>query len=103
MQFDIHHHWPEQKGVNRRLDEILDRLDLLEERIWQLMALSKESKDLVKKLDTATSAIAARLKALLDKPNTTEAEFRAELAPLATALEAMGKDPQDPIPDLPTP
>lgn len=83
------------------LDDIRNRLKHLQERVEKLMALSQESRDLLKKVDTATSAIGARIQALLDKEGTTEAEFRAALTPLAESLEAMGKDPNNPVPPLP--
>ena len=65
------------------------------------MALSAESQALLKKLDAATTAIAAKIQALLDKPNTTEAEFRAGLEPLVASLEAMAADPANPVPPMP--
>jgi hypothetical protein len=106
MEFNVNvnvRYWSsaEVAGIARLLVGIRDKLETLEGKVGELMALSQESKDLLKKVDDATSAIGARIQALLDRPNTTEQEFRDALTPIATALENLGKDPVNPIPPMP--
>lgn len=64
------------------------------------MALSTESKALLEKLNVATTKVSDRIDALLSNPNTTEAEFRAALQPIADHLDAMGQDPANPVPPI---
>lgn len=88
--------------------EVIDKLDHIERLLTMiikgeviLMALSQESKDLLAKLDAATTAVSDRIDALLANPNTSEAEFRAALQPIADHLDALGRDPNNPVPTIP--
>jgi hypothetical protein len=83
-----------------RLHKIEHQLTLLRKEIAELMALSQESKDLLAKIDKATTSVSDRIDALLANPNTTEAEFRAALQPIADHLDSLGKV-ADPFPVLP--
>jgi hypothetical protein len=109
------HHRRERDHDRRELDE--DRLCAIETLVAKLVAqsatrhatthrllkeikhMNQESLALLQRLDTATNAIAARIQALLDRPDTTEAEFRAALEPEVARLEGFASDPADPTPD----
>jgi len=73
----------------------------------KLMTTSlQDFKDAFARVDTATTAIAARLKALSDglagMTPAEEEEAQAQLNALAATLEAMAANPDDPVPvDLP--
>lgn len=62
---------------------------------------------LVSRFNVATNAIAARLAALERKvtdaglPAGVEAEVLSEFRALAEGLEALGRDPGDPVPETP--
>ena len=64
----------------------------------EMKKMNQESLALLQRLDAATTAIAARIQALLDNPSTTEAEFRAALEPEVARLEGMATDPANPVP-----
>lgn len=55
------------------------------------MALSQESQNMLRDIDEDTSAIAKVISDLVANPNTTEAEFRTALQPIADHLDALGK------------
>ena len=101
MRIDIHIHETDEDVIER-----LDRIESLMSEIIKgeltLMGLSQDSKDLLSKIDKSTTAIGDRIQRLLDNPNTTEAEFRAALGPIAEHLDALGKDQANPFPTLPT-
>lgn len=68
--------------------------------------MSDESKALIKKFDDATNLIAARIQKLIDlasaNGSVSEAELRAALQPELDKLDALGKDPNVPVPpDVP--
>lgn len=64
------------------------------------MALSKQTLEMLAELDKDTTSISERINRLLDNPNTTEAEFREALGPIAARLDALGKDPENPVPPV---
>ncbi len=68
-----------------------------------LMALSQDLKDLTKKIDDATTAVAARIDALTAKitNSMTDAEVadvKAGLQAESDRLTALGADPNNPVP-----
>ncbi len=64
------------------------------------MPLSTAEQAIVNRFNAATSAVAARIQALIDNP-PDDAAFDAELSSIAAGLEAMGS-PAQPVPG-PTP
>lgn len=58
--------------------------------------------DLLSKIDSATTAVAARIQSLIDKANNagqlTSAEIAAALQPEVDRLTALGSDPDNPVP-----
>jgi len=96
---DIHVYFHDSHEVVERLERMNDKLKIVLKQGDRIMALSKESQDLLKAIDEDTSAVAKRIDDLVANSSTTEAEFREALAPLAEHLDALGKTPV--IPPLP--
>jgi hypothetical protein len=95
----VHHCFDETPGVLRRIEAI--------ER--KVSAMHEEFQAAIVRIETATTAVGARLDALAAKlANGVTAEeaapLIAELTALGDKLEAMGKDPvnPDPVPLPPT-
>ena len=100
--FHIHVHIDQPMDVNLILKPLMDAVNKLQIGVNKLMALSQESKDLLAKVDAASTKLAGSqtkisegltevakdIKELLDKPSTTEAEFREVLGPKVEAIEA---------------
>lgn len=129
IQLDHHIHHKADDGLNCRLERIEQLLVTIKQQQGELMALTQESKDLLGRIDTTTTKlgvtdrkmaaaiveVAKDVQELLDKPNTSEAEFREALAPfvataetVAGALDAqadfltkLGADTNAPVPPLP--
>ena len=82
----------------------LARLRRLETNTETLMTLMQETRDLLARIDTATTAIAARLQTVIQKITELELEAADEaeivgiLTPMVQQLEALGHDPENPIP-----
>ncbi len=57
--------------------------------------------DLIARINAATNSIAARIQALIDAAaasgSVTTAEVNTALNPVVASLEAMGKDPENPV------
>lgn len=89
--------WP-----SRKLDQILDAIETLSKQMGaKLMAVSAQIAEFSRRVDAATNEIAKDLQDLRDKiaagtPLTQE--DADELNRLATRLEEMGKDPENPVP-----
>lgn len=87
------------------------RLAALTEKVDELMTVTTEVRALTARIDEATNAIGARLQALADRLEgdisaADAALIKADLEAEATRLEAMGRDPANPIPPeppMPTP
>lgn len=62
------------------------------------MALSAAETKLVERFNTATNAIAERIRNLINNPPADDAEFNAQLESIAAGLEALGADGQPPTP-----
>jgi hypothetical protein len=79
----------------------IKRIETLTE---QLMALTQETRDILMRLDVATTAIAAKLTALIAKVEelgldaADEAEIVGIVTPIVATLEGMAHDPNNPVP-----
>jgi hypothetical protein len=71
---------------------IFRRLDLLESYMSAV-------DDIVTALNTATDEIAADLQALRDEVAGSDQATAAKFEPLVQRLQALGADPQNPVPD----
>lgn len=89
---------------------LIDRLDLdvhslitivrrLDVRTKELLMSNAESLALLKRMDVATTNIAADIRRLKDK--TDDPEVKAGLEAQASRLEAMAADPENPDPEAP--
>lgn len=93
--------------VRSQLNRIEAKLGLLIERVEQFMAtVSQDLKDLSKKFDDATNAVAARIDTLVAglKNSMTDQEladakagFQAEI----DRLTVLGQNPNNPVPPTP--
>lgn len=90
----------EQRKMFKRIFKQLKKLKCGQEEI-KLM-LSAETTAVLKAIDDATTAIAARIQKLIDlaasQGSVTEAEIRAALAPEVEKLNALAVDPNNPVP-----
>lgn len=99
------------------LREILDRLSdlelrdthrrnqliLLQRQGHRIMTLAQDIKTLISQVDAATTAIAIRIQALVDRigtgiSNEEAAEIKASLQSEVDTLTSLGQDPTNPIP-----
>jgi hypothetical protein len=89
MKLEIHHyhHFDCPCDVAGRLEAIERKLNAMHEEMTAFFT----------RLDKATDAIAARLEKLTTDP-ALPAEIKAKLEEEITRLEAMGKDPENPLP-----
>jgi hypothetical protein len=85
-----------------------DRLDRIEHKLNQLMALTEQQfNEVLNRIDTATTGIANKITALQDEikgaglPASVEESVLAKLGNLATTLEGLAKDPENPTPETP--
>lgn len=90
-------------GVSEKLTQILTTLGVMETHQKEhLMAVSAQIQAFSDRVNTATNEIAADLQALRDKiaaGTALSAEDTALLDAAAARLEAMGQDPENPVPD----
>lgn len=93
---------------DEQLKQILEQLDIIKKQNQKLMALTEQQFDEVfAKIDTNTTRIADRIRALEEAVKaeglSAEAEARilAKTSGIADALEAIGKDPETPTPEIP--
>lgn len=105
--FTIHHHHYHQGATADDLRAIHSTLVDLKDRI---MATAQQFQEGFARIDTATTAIAALIRSLVEKQqagNMNEAEESAaqdKLLQVAASLEAMAVKPADPVPvPVPTP
>jgi methyl-accepting chemotaxis protein len=84
--------------VLKKLKRIEEALELLAEKVGEIMAVSLEVQQVVAQLDQATNDIAARIQALLDRSPSLSEEDKAELNRVVLALQELGKDPANPVP-----
>ncbi len=82
---------------------VLLALHTIQDKLQEIETLmQKETSDVIKAIDAATTAVATRLQKLIDLAATngsaTEAEIRAALQPEVDRLTAMGTDPTNPVP-----
>ena len=97
MMFKIEHlHVTIQVIESEKLDEILALVKQQGDRI--IMALSTAEQAIVDRFNTATSAIAAKIQALIDNP-PDDAELNTKLQEIASGLEALGA-PGTPLPPV---
>lgn len=92
-----------------KLNDVLARLSLIEDKENRIMALADDLKAGIKALDDETNAVAARIDALvarLSASSLTDAEKADVLAALTAEsdrLKTLGTDPNNPVPTPPTP
>lgn len=84
---------------NRVLGSILRTLDDHENRITTTEEKMASTDEVIARLNTATTRIAARLQALVEQVAGNDTATAAKFEPLIAELEAMGTDPVDPVPD----
>lgn len=84
---------------------ILRRLKTIEDQGARLMALTQETKDLLGRVDAATTQVGLRIQNLIDQINsgtvTDQAEIVSILSPIADHLTEFAHDPANPFPALP--
>jgi len=108
FRHDIHLHEEHGGRVTDMLGRILTRLGVLEAQGERLVMAGAELKAGMKRIDAATTNIAADLKRLKDKVGTgmTDAEVadvQAAIDAQATRLEGMANDPDNPDPPVEVP
>lgn len=103
MHIHLHHYYHNSltnEEVSNQLSRIEKQLTKLMTQETILMAMTKAELD---RLTAATDQIAARFKALNDRlGDQLTAEEQAQLEKDVAALEAMGKDPANPVPPMST-
>jgi predicted nuclease with TOPRIM domain len=105
--FTIHH-----KVSFEGIDEILKELDNLKQqnhsiilKLNKVMGQNEKLLEFSERLDAATNEIASDLQKLRDEvaAGSVSDETLSKLDTTITRLEDMGKDPEQPVPDAPTP
>lgn len=93
---------------DEQLKQILEQLDIIKKQNQKLMALTEAQFDEVfAKIDTSTTRIADRIRALEEAVKAegldSEAENRilSKATGIADALDAIGKVPETPTPEIP--
>ena len=81
----------------RRLDEIDEILEVAEATAQGVTMVDPAVADLCKQFDVATSAVGARIQRVIEKGGLN-ADSKAALQAEVDGLTAMGKDPEEPIP-----
>jgi len=103
QRLDVHV-YAESSSVGEKLDRILSLLGVLQTQQQEHhMAVSAQIQAFSERVNLATNELAADLQALRDKIAAGTAltpEDVAVLDGIATQLEAMGKDPENPIPNV---
>jgi hypothetical protein len=101
----VHVHQDSDPTTRVKLDAVLSQLQALRTQGAQHMAVSEAIRTFASRVDIATNEIASDLKALRDKiaaGTPLTAEDQAELDRMASRLEDIGKDPENPVPGEPT-
>lgn len=100
-RIDVHVHEAPDLSAAEKLDRILTGLSELKTQGAQHMTRSDEVLAIVGRLDGATNELANDLRDLRDKiaaGTIGDAEL-AQLDRVTTALEALGRDPENPVPE----
>lgn len=97
----VHVHHEADASVLQKLEVLSAQLTALHQQGVQHMAVTETIRVFAARVDAATNEIASDIRVLRDKvaagtPLTEEDQ--AELDRLATALEALGRDPENPVP-----
>jgi len=86
------------------------QLSRIEQKLDQLMALTEQQfTEVLSRIDTATTGIANKISALQEEikgaglPASVEESVLAKLGTIATNLEGIAKDPENPTPEEPQP
>jgi hypothetical protein len=87
------------RGTSQDLTGLIAAVNTLTQRIE---TMHEELSEFIARMDIATTAIAARIENLISDPALPPA-LKARLEEEVAQLEALGKDPQNPIPEPPTP
>ncbi len=93
LEIHVYHHFDDAPDVRRRLEALEGKVSVMHE----------EFQAAITRIESATTAVGARLDALAAKLATgvtaeEAAPLIAELTSLGDKLEAMGKDPANPDP-----
>ncbi len=92
-------------SVHGLLDKILTRLRALEAQGEHILMVNQQTRDAMTRIETATTDLGGRITALIAKIGTgmtdqDVADVNTELGTIATSLEGMAKDPENPIPPV---
>jgi hypothetical protein len=82
----------------RQLGRVLALLDSHTARLEALMAVAQNVRDVLTRIDAATTQIATRIRDLLAEQGLNTDE-KAAFEPLLKQLEDMGKNPEQPVPE----
>lgn len=90
------------------LKKILEEVNFIKTQNQKIMALNEQQfNDLFARIDTSTTRIADRIRALEDAvkneglPAEVEERILAKTTGIADALDAIGKTPETPAPEIP--
>lgn len=93
---------------DEQLKQILEELDIIKKQNQKIMALNEQQfTELFARIDTSTTRIADRIRALEEAvkneglPADAEERILSKATGIADALEAIGKDPETPTPEIP--
>lgn len=110
MNIHLHFHIDKVTIVNddKKLSQVLEGIDILKKQNQKIMALNEQQfTDLFARIDTATTRIADRIRALEEAvkneglPAEAEERILSKATGIADALDAIGKDPETPTPEIP--
>jgi hypothetical protein len=112
LHVNIHLHDEQAGGVTGMLEAIRTQLifqtgllETIQRQGAHLMTMNADTKAVLTRIETATTDLGVRVRAIQDKVGTgmSEADVAAvntELGAIAGNLEGMAKDPENPIPPL---
>lgn len=83
--------------ITRNLLTAAQTLEILELENPE-MPVSPDVAAVIAEFDTATNAIADRIQRLVNKQSALSAEDKAAFAAEVSKLQALGKDPEEPVP-----
>lgn len=95
--------WPSKRSVQRRFqhlwDHVIEQTEVTTRALLEMREKMATTDELVARFGAATDEIARDLQALRDEVAGGDAAVAAKFEPLVSRLEAMGADPENPVPD----